>query len=70
LGWGTKPGDLPGVINDVGFVSADPGTLSMAIFCENLPGLDDAERTIGLIARAALALTGIVPLEPDPSVLR
>jgi hypothetical protein len=54
----------------VGFVSADPGTLSMAIFCENLPGLDDAERTIGLIARAALALTGIVPLEPDPSVPR
>jgi beta-lactamase class A len=68
--WGTKPGDLPGVINDVGFVGSERGTLSMAIFCENLPDLDAAERTIGLIARAALAQSGIVPLEPDPSVPR
>jgi beta-lactamase class A len=58
--WGTKPGDLPGVINDAGFVSSDRGTLSMAVFCENLPGLDVAERTIGLIAREALSMTGIV----------
>jgi len=58
--WGTKPGDLPGVINDVGFVSSDRGTLSMAVFCENLPDLDVAERTIGLIAREALSVTGIV----------
>jgi beta-lactamase class A len=58
--WGTKPGDLPGVINDAGFVSSDRGTLSMAVFCENLPDLDAAERTIGLIAREALSVTGIV----------
>lgn len=63
--WGTKPGDLPGVINDVGFVSSDRGTLSMAVFCENLPGLDEAERTIGLIAREALALTGIISFEGE-----
>lgn len=62
LSWGTKPGDLPGVINDVGFVATDAGTLSIAVFCEDLPDLDVAERAIGLISRTALALTGIVPL--------
>jgi beta-lactamase class A len=61
VSWGTKPGDLPGVINDVGFVSSDRGALSLAVFCENLPDLDTAERTIGLIAREALAVTGIIP---------
>ncbi|MGH8915676.1 MAG: serine hydrolase [Acidimicrobiia bacterium] len=68
LRWGTKPGDLPGVINDVGFVSSDAGTLSIAVLTENLPGLDAAERAIGLISSEALALTGIVPFAPDPSV--
>jgi beta-lactamase class A len=68
LRWGTKPGDLPGVINDVGFVSSDQGRLSIAVFTENLPDLDAAERAIGLIARQALALTGIVPFAPDSSV--
>lgn len=63
--WGSKPGDLPGVINDVGYVSSDLGTLSIAVFCENLPDLDSAERAIGLIARAALAVTGIIPLAED-----
>jgi beta-lactamase class A len=65
--WGTKPGDLPGVVNDVGFVASDHGTLSMAIFCENLPDLDDAERAIGVIAFETLSLTEIVSLElPAP----
>jgi beta-lactamase class A len=62
--WGTKPGDLPGVVNDVGFVGSDRGTLSMAFFCENLPDLDHAERAIGIIALEALSLTGIVSPEP------
>jgi beta-lactamase class A len=65
--WGTKPGDLPGIVNDVGFVSSDRGTLSMAFFCENLPDLDYAEHTIGVTALEALSLTGIVSLEsPTP----
>jgi beta-lactamase class A len=67
ISWGTKPGDLPGVVNDVGFVTSDSGTLCVAVYCENLPDLDVAERTIGDIARAALSLTGIVSLEPDLS---
>lgn len=59
ISWGTKPGDLPGVCNDVGFVATVRGTLSMAIFCENVCDLDFAERAIGEIARSALAVTGI-----------
>jgi beta-lactamase class A len=70
VSWGTKPGDLPGVINDVGFVSSDRGTLSLAVFCENLPDLDTAERAIGLIAREELAVTGIVPIERDRLVYK
>ena len=65
ISWGTKPGDLPGVINDVGFVTSDRGTLCIAVFCENLPDLDVAERTIGVIARAALSLTGIISFDLD-----
>ena len=67
VSWGTKPGDLAGVVNDVGFVTSDRGTLTMAVFCENLDDLDHAERTIGEIARAALSLTGIVSFELDAS---
>jgi hypothetical protein len=60
LRWGTKPGDLPGVINDVGFIASNQGTLSIAVFTENLQDLDAAERAIGLIALGALAAAGIV----------
>lgn len=59
ISWGTKPGDLPGVFNDVGFVTTERGSLSLAIFCENLSDLDSAERAIGEIALAILDLTGI-----------
>jgi beta-lactamase class A len=66
--WGTKPGDLPNVVNDVGFVTTDQGTLSMAFFCENLPDLDYAERTVGVIALEALSITGIASIErPTPA---
>jgi beta-lactamase class A len=61
--WGSKPGDLPGVVNDVGFVTSDRSTVCIAIFCEDLPDLDAAERAIGLIARETLDLTGIVPFD-------
>lgn len=60
ISWGTKPGGLPGVHNDVGYVTSPRGTLSMAILCENLPDLDFAERTIGEIARLSLVTTGLL----------
>jgi hypothetical protein len=68
LRWGTKPGDLPGVINDVGFVESDGGTASIAVFTEDLPDLDQAERAIGLIAREALLVTKVIASSPDASV--
>jgi beta-lactamase class A len=61
--WGTKPGDLPGVVNDVGYITSDRGTVCIAVFCENLPDLDAAERVIGMIARETLALTDILPFD-------
>lgn len=67
LRWGSKPGDLPGAVNDVGYVTSDRGTLCVAAYCENLPDLDTAERTIGLIAREALAATGIATFGPERS---
>jgi hypothetical protein len=40
----------------------------MAFFCENLPDLDYAERTIGVIALEALSVTGIASIErPTPA---
>jgi hypothetical protein len=63
---GSKPGDLPGVVNDVGFVITDRSPLCLAVFCENLLDLDTAERAIGLIAREALSVTGVVSFELDP----
>ena len=63
VSWGTSPGDLPGAINDVGFVSTERGTRPVAVSRENLPDLDTGERAIGLIAREALATTGILPFE-------
>jgi hypothetical protein len=65
LAWGSKPGDLTGVVNDIGFITTDAGTLSIAVYCEDLPSLDDAERTIGLIAREALAVTEMLPFDAD-----
>ena len=64
INWGASPGDLPHVVNDVGFATTDRGTLCIVGFCENLLDLDAAEHTIGEIARAALSLTGIVSFEP------
>lgn len=62
LAWGSKPGDLLGVVNDVGFVTTDAGTRCVAAYCEGLPSRDEAERTIGLVTREALAATGVLPI--------
>lgn len=58
--WGSKTGSLPNVVNDVGFVTTDKGTIVIAIFIE---GLSEAagEKAIGEIARAAWVSAGILP---------
>lgn len=63
--WGSKTGSLPEVVNDVGFVTTDQGTLSIACFIRGLDELD-GEAAIGAITRAALQATGLLPSSARP----
>lgn len=58
--WGSKTGSLPGVVNDVGFVSTEKGTIVIAIFTEGLSEAD-GEEAIGEITQAAWVSAGILP---------
>jgi beta-lactamase class A len=60
--WGSKTGSLPGVVNDVGFVTTDQGTLSIACF---ISGLDElaGEAAIGAITRAVIQTIGMLPAD-------
>ncbi|MDI3339213.1 MAG: class A beta-lactamase-related serine hydrolase [Sphaerobacter sp.] len=58
--WGSKTGSLPGVINDVGFITTPAGTLVVSVYTEGLPDLHAGEQAIGEIARAAMQATGIL----------
>lgn len=58
--WGSKPGQIRGVTNDVGFVTTDKGTLILSVFGENMPDPHLGEKLIGDLARAALKTTGVV----------
>jgi beta-lactamase class A len=59
--WGSKPGTLPGVVNDVGFVQTAEGTLIVAVCCEGFADEGGAERAIAEIARAAMMTAGLLP---------
>ncbi|CAN5481234.1 serine hydrolase [soil metagenome] len=58
--WGSKTGSLPNVVNDVGFITTDQGTIVIAVFTEGLSEAD-GEKAIGEIARAAWVSAGILP---------
>jgi beta-lactamase class A len=58
--WGSKTGSIQGVVNDVGFVTTDKGTVIVSVFCENLPDMVTGEKVIGDIARQAVYIAGIV----------
>jgi beta-lactamase class A len=58
--WGSKPGQIRGVTNDVGFVTTDKGTLILSVFGENMPDPHLGEKLIGDLARAAMKITGVV----------
>ncbi len=64
ISWGSKTGSLGGVANDIGFIASPRGVLLLAIFTAGLPEADDPERTIGLLARAAMLDTGIAVPRP------
>ena len=59
--WGTKTGSVTGVTNDAGFVTTPSGTVVIAVFCEGMPDQHAGEEAIGLITRAALRDTGVLP---------
>lgn len=60
--WGSKTGSLPNVVNDVGFVTTDQGTISIACFISGLDELE-GEAAIGAITRAALQASGLLLTE-------
>jgi beta-lactamase class A len=57
--WGSKTGSISGVVNDVGFIAGDGGTVIVSVYCENLPDMHTGEQVIGDIARAAMEAAGI-----------
>jgi len=58
--FGSKTGTLRGVCNDVGFFAGPNGRLAIAVYTENFADTHVAEEAIGMIARAAMADTGVV----------
>lgn len=57
--WGSKTGSISGVVNDVGFITGDGGTVIVSAYCEDLPDMYTGEQLIGDIARAAMEAVGI-----------
>jgi beta-lactamase class A len=53
--WGSKTGSLPGVINDIGFITTATGPLCIAVCVENQPDALEGEAMIGRVSQAALA---------------
>lgn len=58
--WGSKTGSIKGVVNDVGFVRSDAGSVVVSVFLHDMPDMVSGERVIGEITRQAMALSGVV----------
>ncbi|HWV25162.1 MAG TPA: serine hydrolase [Thermomicrobiales bacterium] len=58
--WGSKTGSYSTVVNDVGFVRTDAGTVIVSVFMVELPDLVTGEQIIGDVAKAAMQATGVV----------
>jgi len=57
--WGSKTGSISGVVNDVGFIAGDNGTVVVSVYCEDLPDMYTGEQVIGDIARAAMEVAWV-----------
>jgi beta-lactamase class A len=57
--WGSKTGSIAGVVNDVGFVRSDAGSVVVSVFLHDMPDMVTGERVIGEIARHAMELSGV-----------
>lgn len=58
--WGSKTGSYSTVVNDVGFVRTDAGTLVVSVFIASLPDVVTGEQIIGEVTRAALDAAGMI----------
>lgn len=63
--WGSKPGMLPGVINDAGFIETDHDAVAISVCCEGFVDDHEAELAIADIARAALEDLGTIDESVD-----
>lgn len=59
--WGSKPGSLPGIVNDAGFIETNHGTIVVSVCTEGIPDDLDAEKAIGDIALAGMRAVGMMP---------
>jgi beta-lactamase class A len=57
--WGSKPGGLPGVVNDAGFIETDRGAVAISVCCEDFAEDHEAELAIADIALAAMEDLGL-----------
>ena len=57
--WGSKPGMLPGVINDAGFIETSRGAAAISVCCEGFEHDHEAEQAIAEIAHAGLCALGL-----------
>lgn len=57
--WGSKPGTLPGIVNDAGFIQTGKGTAVISVCCEEFAQEHEAELAIAEISRGALETLGM-----------
>ena len=58
--WGSKPGSLPGIVNDAGFIETGQGTIVISVCAEGIADDLDGEKAIGDIALAGMRAVGLV----------
>lgn len=63
--WGSKTGSVAGVVNDVGFIAGQGGTLVIAAFAEGFRDPYRAEEALGAISRAAWTAASALAGAPD-----
>lgn len=62
--WGSKIGTNPGIVHDVGFITAPQGTLRIAVFCRGVATEVMGEQIVSDIALAAMRATGMLRTTP------
>ncbi len=58
--WGSKPGSLPGIVNDAGFIETSRGAVVVSVCTEGFAQDHEAELAAAEIARSALQALNLV----------